>query len=318
MSKILVFKNKHIRYGLLFLIPIIALLAVYKINWHGLFLPLESFVIEQQVSFDGWLKNNQGNYPLTLPILAFFGGLLASISPCKLALLTVNLSYIGTTEINSRWDALKKAIAFVFGVIFVLSLLGLVSSLASAILFQFRGYINLFVSLIMLGMGLSLLEIIHIPFSQFNSYIYRVKSNFPRWIKQNFPQDNHISQTSSSQTSLSQATFSKSPSKYMAILQPFGVGVSFALVGSPCSSPVLVSVLSAAAATGNPFYSVLIMIFYAIGDTIVIFLASLFTGLATQTRQFIKLSTILIRIGGILLMIAGCYYLFTGLRWIFG
>lgn len=150
--------------------------------------------------------------------LAFVGGLLASVSPCILALLPVNLSYIGTLKINSRWDAFSKAGLFVLGAVTILSLFDLVSSFAGAVMVEYRGYINIVVGLIMAVMGLWLMGVVKIPLPQMNL-------NVPK-------------------------------------AGPYGVGLTFALVSSPCASPVLFAVL--AAATGSQVLGTLTMVSYAL------------------------------------------------------
>jgi cytochrome c-type biogenesis protein len=50
-------------------------------------------------SYQQWLDKQDTTNPLVLFPLAFIGGLIASISPCILAMLPVNLSYIGTRNI---------------------------------------------------------------------------------------------------------------------------------------------------------------------------------------------------------------------------
>lgn len=99
---------------------------------------------------------------------------------------------------------------------------------------------------------------------------------------------------------------------------PYGVGLTFALVSSPCASPVLFAVLAAAAATGSQILGTLTMVSYALGYTMLIFLASLFTGLAKQSNQLLKHSEAIIRFGSVALMMTGAYYLFTGTRWFMG
>jgi len=99
---------------------------------------------------------------------------------------------------------------------------------------------------------------------------------------------------------------------------PYGVGLTFALVSSPCASPVLFAVLAAAAATGSQILGTLTMVSYALGYTILIFLASLFTGLAKQSNQLLKHSETIICFGSVALMITGGYYLVTGTQWFLG
>ncbi|MGG6293606.1 cytochrome c biogenesis CcdA family protein [Leptolyngbya sp. AN02str] len=241
--------------------------------------PMLSYPIERGISivenrYQQWFDQQDATNPVVLLPLAFIGGVLASVSPCILALLPVNLSYIGTLNIKSRWDAFTKAGLFVLGAITILSLFGLASSFAGAVMVEYRGYINIVVGLIMGVMGLWLMGIVKLPLPQINV---------------NLPQAG-----------------------------PYGVGLTFALVSSPCASPVLFAVLAAAAATGSQVLGTLTMVSYALGYTILIFLASLFTALAKQSKQLLKHSEGIIRFGSVALMITGCYYLIQGTQWFMG
>jgi cytochrome c-type biogenesis protein len=238
--------------------------------------PLLSHPIEQAIAvienrYQQWFGQQDTANPLVLLPLAFIGGVLASVSPCILALLPVNLSYIGTLQVKSRWDAFTKAGLFVLGAVTILSLFGLVSSFAGAVMVEYRGYINIIVGLIMVVMGLWLMGIVKLPLPQINV---------------NLPQAG-----------------------------PYGVGLTFALISSPCASPVLFAVLAAAAATGSQILAILTMISYAIGYTLLIFLASLFTALAKQSKQLLQHSEGIICFGSVALMITGGYYLIQGTRW---
>jgi cytochrome c-type biogenesis protein len=99
---------------------------------------------------------------------------------------------------------------------------------------------------------------------------------------------------------------------------PYGVGLTFALVSSPCASPVLFAVLAAAAGTGSPVLGTLTMVFYALGYTMIIFLSSLFTGLAKQSKRLLQHSDGVIRFGSLALILTGAYYLVTGTQWFLG
>ncbi len=257
-------------YGVLGLLTLIVVITLGSVISH----PIERVISIMENSYKQWFENQNTSNPFILMILAFLGGLLASVSPCILALLPVNLSYIGTLNIKSRWDAFTKAGLFVLGAITILSLFGLVSSFAGAVMVEYRGYINIVVGLIMGVMGLWLMGIVQLPLPQMNI-------NLPN-------------------------------------AGPYGVGLTFALVSSPCASPVLFAVLAAAAGTGSQILGTLTMVSYAFGYTMLIFLASLFTALAKQSKQLLKHSEIIIRLGSVALMMTGTYYLFTGTQWFVG
>jgi cytochrome c-type biogenesis protein len=262
--------KKLLFYLVLGLLALILVLTIGPIIGH----PLEKVISIVENSYQQWFDRQDTTNPLILLPLAFMGGVIASISPCILALLPVNLSYIGTLKIESRWDAFSKAGLFVLGAVTILSFFGLVSSFAGAVMVEYRGYINIVVGLIMAAMGLWLLGVIKLPLPQMNL---------------NLPQAG-----------------------------PYGVGLTFALVSSPCASPVLFAVLAAAAASGSQVLGTLTMVSYALGYTILIFLASLFTGLAKQSRNLLQHSETIIRLGSVALMVTGTYYLVTGTKWFMG
>jgi cytochrome c-type biogenesis protein len=262
--------KKWLFYGGLGLVSLILVLTLGEKISH----PIEQAVSVVENRYQQWFDKQDTANPFVLLPLAFAGGAIASVSPCILALLPVNLSYIGTLNIKSRWDAFSKAGLFVLGAVTILSLFGLVSSFAGTVMVEYRGYINIIVGLIMAVMGLWLMGVVNIPLPQMNV-------NLPK-------------------------------------AGPYGVGLTFALVSSPCASPVLFAVLASAAATGSQLLGTLTMVSYALGYTRLIFLASLFTGLAKQSRGLLNYSEGIIRFGSVALILTGVYYLFTGTQWFFG
>jgi cytochrome c-type biogenesis protein len=268
-TKILKFPNKWLFWsGLILLGLVLALVFTDPISQ-----AIEHLISVTENRYQQWFSQQDTANPLVLFPLAFIGGLIASISPCILAMLPVNLSYIGTRNITSKRDAFLKASLFVLGVVTILSFFGLASSFAGAVMVDYRGYINIVVGTIIFIMGLSLLGIVKLPLPGVNINA----SNFG----------------------------------------PYGVGVTFGLVSSPCASPVLFAVLAAAAATGSQLLATLTMICYALGYTIIIFLASLLTGFAKQAKTLMQHSESIIRFGSVALILTGLYYIFEGTRWFF-
>jgi cytochrome c-type biogenesis protein len=254
-------------YGALALV----VLVVALVNIGPVSSGIEHWVTTLGNDYQKWFSSQDTTNPFVLLPLSFAGGLIASVSPCILALLPVNLSYIGTRKITSRWNAFVKAGSFVLGAVTVLSLFGLFSSFAGLVIVEYKGYINIAVGLIIFWMGLSLLEIIRLPLPQ-------VDLDLP-------------------------------------IAGPYGVGFTFALVSSPCASPVLFAVLAAAGASGSQLIGTLAMASYALGYTAVIFFSSLFTGLAKQANNLLEYSETIVRVGSIALLLTGAYYVVTGGIW---
>lgn len=255
----------------LFLGTILLALVANQIRFVLWLEPLQNLVFHLEDQYQTWMDAQGTDNPLMLWVFAFGGGLIASISPCILCMLPVNLSYIGTRELTSRREAIAQAGLFVLGVVTTLSLLGLFSSFAGAVMVQYRGYINVVVGTVIVVMGLNLLGLLHLPLPQ---------------------------------------------ARLPIPAGAYGFGLTFALVSSPCASPVMFAVLAAAATTGSVAISVVTMVCYALGYTTVIFWASLFAGLVTQTKSLLRYSSRLMQIGGSLMLLIGVYYVISGATWI--
>ncbi len=98
---------------------------------------------------------------------------------------------------------------------------------------------------------------------------------------------------------------------------PFVVGLVFALVSSPCSSPILFGVLSIAGSLGSTLKSMVIMFAYSLGYTAIIFFASLFTGLVKQLNWFKEHNVLITKASAVVLMAVGAFYLYFGLIGLF-
>jgi cytochrome c-type biogenesis protein len=261
------------------------ILASHGLEDSPLLSTIEDFSLSIGEGYNRWfVQRRLGGQPIVLLGLSFLGDVAASISPCILSMLPINLSYIGTCNITSRRDALVKALAFVLGVVLVLSLLGLFSGIAAIVLVGFKGYVQLAVGAIVIAMALSLAGWIRLPIPQ-------------AWL---------------------QGAPLPKPSQtwHDRISGPFCVGLTFALVSSPCTSPILIAVLAAGAASGSQLQSWLAMVCYALGYTTILFLASLFTGLVKQSRGLLVRSEAVMGLASFSLLAIGGFYVVSGGRWI--
>ena len=255
------------------IILVFLLLFLLILGIIALFKPmiLENILNETETWYNTLINEKSKVNPLLLIPLAFFGGLLGSISPCILAMLPLNLGYIGTLKVKNKFDAFKKAIAFVSGVVLVTSLFGLVSGFAGAVMVEYKGYLFITISIFILLMALVMVEWITIP--------------LPNFIKS------------------------------MPHSGPFVIGLAFALISSPCSSPVLATVLALSASSGSVFISVLTMASYGFGYTLIIFLASLFTGLSKQISFLKYEGEKVTKFAGLILCFAGLWSFYQGVTW---
>jgi len=235
---------------------------------------MELFLSDFEQSVSNFLQASHGlPFPLLI-LLSFGGGLAASLTPCVLPIIPLYLTYIGVTEVSSKFDALRKALLFCLGSALIFSLMGLFASFASFIMIEYRGYVHILIGVFILLMSLFVLEIISLP--------------LPQFIK-NVPSSG-----------------------------PFVVGIAFALVSSPCASPILFAVLAMSSTAGSFLNSSLIMIAYSIGYTGLIFLTSLFAGLIKQLDFFKKHNKIVSIVSSIILVLLGVFYLYSGIRWFLG
>jgi cytochrome c-type biogenesis protein len=120
----------------------------------------------------------------------------------------------------------------------ILSFFGIFSSFAGFVLVKFSGYFHLVVGALIVLMGLVLANMIHLP-------------TLPQFFKgSGMRQRGSRSETPGFNPGFNPGLPPGLPHAAQAILTgPYGMGLTFALVSSPCSSPILFSILSAAAAT---------------------------------------------------------------------
>jgi cytochrome c-type biogenesis protein len=235
---------------------------VSVIVWGPLGLVFEHEVGIWQNAVAGRLSGPSALAGWRLYAVAFVGGLIASISPCILGMLPLNLSYIGASKLRSATAALRVAVMFVLGVIVVNVVLGLVSSLFFALFVEYRAPVNIGVGVMTVLMGLWMAGFVQLPIPQI------------------------VTRTPAGAGS-------------------FMVGLGFALVATPCASPILVFILGAVSLAASPVRAVIAMTFYAIGYTLVLFLASLSAGIAVASRGVLAHSQLVSRIAAVTLVVIG-------------
>jgi cytochrome c-type biogenesis protein len=201
-----------------------------------------STILFQLQQFANQLVTSQLNH-LSFVSLAviFVTGLLTSLTPCMLSMLPLTIAYISGYESKNKLTAFIQSAYFALGLATTLALLGIVAAVFGKVYGQIGIGLPILVSLVAIVMGLNLLEIIPL--------------RLPNWGKSNWIQDN----------------FPHSLKSYL-------LGLTFGLVASPCSTPVLISLLAYVANTQNLLIGVFLLISYGMGYVSPLVLAGTFTG----------------------------------------
>jgi len=223
------------------------------------------------------LETAISNKPLWALIIAFLGGIISSVSPCVLSLLPIMIGYIGGYSEDNVSKAFFQSLLFVLGMTIVLTIVGVVAALAGQVIGSFIGpFWYIVLALISIVMGLCLLEIFYI--------------NFPTFVK-DMPKN-----------------------KYGKFLSPIILGMAFGTIATPCSTPILIMLVSYVAYESNFVFGILMLSCYAFGHSILLLITGTFTGVIKQivhirswTKYITKTSGVILILIGIILLLYGIF-----------
>ena len=202
-------------------------------------------------------------------VASFLGGLIASISPCSLSMLPLIIGYIGGYSKEKPLKTLLQMAVFVFGTSIVFACIGGICAITGKV-FVGSPYFALIVASIILIMGLRILEIIDFDMPVIIKEIPKNKFNND-------------------------------------FIYPLILGAVFAIIGTPCSTPILASIMGFASMSANIKNAIIMLFLFSIGQGLILILAGFLTSKLKSNENFYKISDTIMKISGILLIIVSMY-----------
>lgn len=214
---------------------------------------------------------SSGHFGLIMLAVSFLGGLLASISPCSLAMLPIIIGYVGGYSNENPAKIFLQMLFFVLGSSIVFATLGIICAVTGKVFVSFAPvYFILLLASLLMVMGLNVIGILDF--------------NMPVLIKQ-MPQ---------------------STGKNM-VLFPILIGAVFAIAGTPCSTPILAGIMAFASMSTNILDAVLMLFMFSLGQGLILIIAGVFTSSLKGFKNFAHISEILLKLSGVLLILSALY-----------
>lgn len=203
-------------------------------------------------------------------------GLITSLTPCMLSMLPITIGYIGGYQAQGRITAAIQSAWFAFGLATTLAGLGIVAATVGRVYGQIGVGLPIVVSIIAILMGLNLLEIVPLRFPSLGT---------TDWITEDLPSG----------------------------VRSYLLGLTFGLVASPCSTPVLATLLAWVATSQNLVLGAGLLLAYTAGYVLPLVVAGTFTASIKQFLELRRWAGWITPVSGALLLGFGVFSLLTRL-----
>ncbi|MEM1291989.1 MAG: cytochrome c biogenesis protein CcdA [Cyanobacteria bacterium P01_H01_bin.162] len=205
--------------------------------------------------------------------VVWLAGLLTSLTPCTLSMLPIMVGYMGGYEAKGRFQAIAQSTWFALGLATTLAALGLIAGAVGRVYGQVGLGLPIVVSVLAILMGLNLLEALPIPLPSFGNNVDVTTMGVPLAVK-----------------------------SYL-------LGLTFGLVASPCSTPVLATLLAWISTTGDPVLGGALLLAYTVGYVTPLVIAGSFTATLKKLLAIRRWSGWITPASGILLVGFGVFSL---------
>lgn len=204
------------------------------------------------------------------PLLALLAGVLTSFTPCSLANVPLIIGYVGGMKEKNAKTGFKLSVIFSLGTAVTFVSLGVIATSAGRMLGNSSTIWYMVLGVLMILMALQTWE-----------------------VYQFIPSMNLIAK-----------------SKVKGSIGAFIAGVLGGIFASPCSTPVLIALLSIVAGKGNLLWGILLMFLYSIGHSFLVIVAGTsmtFVKKVSSSDGYNKLGTILKVVMGTAILLMGFY-----------
>jgi len=202
----------------------------------------------------------------------FLAGLLTSLTPCMLSMLPITIGYIGGYEAKTRLQAATQSTWFALGLATTLAVLGILAAVVGRVYGQVGVGLPIVVSAIAILMGLNLLDALPLQLPAWGSL---------EWISKELPEG----------------------------VRSYLIGLTFGVVASPCSTPVLATLLAWISTTQDPVLGSVLLLAYTAGYVAPLILAGTFTASIKKLLELRRWSSWITPVSGALLVGFGVFSL---------
>ena len=210
------------------------------------------------------------------PVIALLAGVLTSFTPCGLASVPLVIGYVNSKGEQTIKRTFRLSCIFALGTALTYTSLGVVASLAGQMLTFVGNWWYLIVGLILIVMALEFLEVINI-----------------------LPKKSLLSKN-----------------KKKGYLGAFITGLLAGLFSSPCSTPVLIVLLTIVGTKGSLIWGILLLLLYSIGHSILIIISGTsvnFVNRITSSDKYSKINKIIKVLVSIAMFGLAFYLIYIGI-----